>query len=133
MAEGWLRTLGGDRFEACSAGTQPVGLNPRAVSAMADVGVDISGHVSENIEVYLTENPPDLVISVCDSARESCPVFPARTQTAHWPFTDPSDPSIGATGNDEVVAAEFARVRDAIRERIDSWLAAGAPLETPTL
>lgn len=125
MAEGWLRQLAGERFEALSAGTHPQGLNPGAVRSMAAAGVDIGGQRSQSIEEFL-EDPPELVVSVCDQAAETCPVFPAATQRQHWPFEDPAH----ATGSVQEVRVFFDRVRDAIRERIETWLAAGAPLES---
>lgn len=124
MAEGWLRHLAGRRFEALSAGVDPDGLNPRAVRAMAEVGVDVSGQTSDPIGDYL-DDPPDVVISVCDRAEKSCPVFPGNVRRLRWLFPDPA----AATGTDEEVMGEFRAVRDAIRARIESWLAAGAPLD----
>lgn len=126
MAEGWLRHLAGPRIVALSAGTDPHGLNPRAVQAMADAGVDISAQASESIERYLApDTRPDLVIAVCDSAAASCPVIPGA-QTLRWPFPDPAPggQNIGATEAD--VMANFHTVRDAIRARLETWLAAGA-------
>ncbi len=124
MAEGWLRHLGGDRFESLSAGVDPHGLNPLAVAVMAEAGVDISGQRSESIHDYLAD-PPELVISVCDRAEERCPIFPGRVQRLRWLFPDPAR----ATGSEAEVLAVFRRVRDDIRARIEAWLAAGAPLE----
>ena len=95
---------------------------------MADVGIDIGAQRSQSIEEFLGD-PPDLVISVCDNARESCPVFPERVANLHWPFPDPAD----ATGTDEEIATVFADVREQIRERIEAWLhelAALAPEES---
>ncbi len=118
MAEGWLRHLGGNRYEAVSAGTRPQGVNPLAVRVMAEVGVDISGHTSDPVEKYLGEDL-DLVVTVCDAARESCPVFAGRVkERRHWPFEDPA----GATGTDEEILAVFRRVRDQIRRRIEAFL-----------
>ena len=125
MAEGWLRHLGGDRFESLSAGTHPQGVNPRAIETMTELGVDISAQRSESIDAYL-ENPPDVVIAVCTNAERNCPNFPARTQRLRWPFPDPAD----AQGSDDEIRAEFLAVSQAIRERIEAWLAAGAPLES---
>lgn len=126
MAEGWLRHLGGDRFESLSAGVDPHGLNPLAVAVMAEAGVDISGQRSESIHDYLAD-PPELVISVCDRAEERCPNFPGRVQRLRWLFPDPAR----ATGSEAEVLAVFRRVRDDIRARIEAWLAAGAPLGEP--
>lgn len=123
MAEGWLRHLAGDRFESLSAGTQRYGIHPRAIATMARFGVDIAGQSSDSIADYL-DDPPDVVISVCTNAERNCPVFPARTHRLRWPFPDPA----GATGTDDEIRAEFERVARAIADRIERWLAAGAPL-----
>jgi len=122
MAEGWLRALAGDRVVALSAGTRPGGVNPRAVSLMAEAGVDISAHSSDPIESFLAD-PPELVIAVCSAAAESCPVFPGSTRVLRWPFDDPAE----ARGSEEQVLAFFRRVRDEIRERIQDWIDAGFP------
>ncbi|WP_461395710.1 arsenate reductase ArsC [Deferrisoma sp.] len=118
MAEGWLRHLGGDRYEVFSAGTRPQGLNPRAVRVMAEAGVDISGHTSDPVEKYLGEDF-DLVVTVCGGAKESCPVFVGRVKDRqHWPFDDPAE----AAGTEEEVMAVFRRVRDEIRARVEAFL-----------
>lgn len=118
MAEGWLRHLGGDRYEVFSAGTRLQGLNPRAVRVMAEAGVDISGHTSDPVEKYLGEDF-DLVVTVCGGAKESCPVFVGRVKDRqHWPFDDPAE----ATGTEEEVMAVFRRVRDEIRARVEAFL-----------
>lgn len=121
LAEGWLRHLAGDRLVALSAGTHPQGVNPRAIAVMAEVGVDISGHTSDVITDFLGD-PPELVITVCGNAAETCPTFPGATQVLHWPFPDPAD----ATGSEEEILAEFRAVRDAVRARITTWLEEGA-------
>ncbi len=118
MAEGWLRHLGGDRYEALSAGTRPQGLNPLAVQVMAEAGVDISGQTSDPVERYL-EQDLDLVITVCGGARESCPVFAGRVaERRHWPFDDPA----AAAGTEEEVLSVFRRVRDEIRRKVEAFL-----------
>jgi arsenate reductase (thioredoxin) len=89
MAEGWLRNFAGDRFEVVSAGTQPVGLNPYAVTVMQESNVDISNHVSERVDPYLEEQF-DYVITVCDRAQEECPIFPRASTMLHWSFEDPA-------------------------------------------
>jgi arsenate reductase len=135
MAEGWLRHLGGDRFEVHSAGTEATRVRPLAVRAMAEVGVDISGHGSKTSERYLQE-PWDYVITVCDDANEACPLFPGGKRRLHWAFPDPSK----ATGTQDEQLATFRSVRDAIRDRIERELVAktaparscdGAPAEFP--
>jgi arsenate reductase len=123
MAEGLLRRLAGDRFEVASAGTEARGVNPLAVRAMAEIGVDLRGHTSKTLDHFLRE-PWDYVITVCDNANESCPVFPGRVTRLHWSFDDPS----AAAGDDEQRLAVFRRVRDEIRARIEAWLAQPAAL-----
>ncbi len=113
MAEGLLRHLGGDRFEAFSAGTQATPVRPLAVRAMAELGIDISGQQSKTLDRYLDE-PFDAVITVCDQANEACPVFFGAKERLHWSFPDPSK----AEGTDEQQLAVYRAVRDAIRARI---------------
>ena len=117
MAEGWLRHLGGDRFEAHSAGTEQSLVRPLAIRAMAEVGVDITGQTSKTLERY-REQPWDDVITVCDQANESCPFFPGGQRRRHWSFPDPSR----ATGREEDQLAVYRQVRDAIRDRIRAEL-----------
>ena len=88
MAEAWTRQLRGDLFEAYSAGAKPGDVDPRAVKAMAEAGVDISGQESK--EIYaLGDLEFDYVVTLCDNARESCPFFPAKTRLMHRGFNDP--------------------------------------------
>ncbi len=117
MAEGWLRHLAGDRFEVLSAGTHPVGLNPKAVAAMGEIGIDISQHRSKSLEEFLGQ-PFDYVITVCDSAKEACPIFPGAAQALHYSFTDPA----AAPGSMEEQMAVFRRVRDEIGQRLQEFL-----------
>ncbi len=97
-----------------------MGLNPGAVKAMAELGIDISSHASQHVDSLL-EHSFSHVITVCDNARESCPVFPAEAEMLHWSFDDPAT----ATGSDEERMAVFRRVRDEIRTAILDWLATG--------
>jgi arsenate reductase len=114
MAAGWVDHELAGRWRASSAGTRPAGrVHPLAIRAMAEVGVDISSARPRSIEVVL-DQPWDLVVTVCDSARESCPVFPRPVETLHIPFPDPAD----AEGDDEERMTVFRRVRDAIRDRL---------------
>jgi arsenate reductase len=121
MAEGLLRSLGGDQFEAFSAGTEATQIRPLAMKAMAEVGIDISQQQSKTLEHYLNE-PFDEVITVCDTAAEACPLFPGATKMQHWSFPDPSQ----ATGSEQEQIAVYRRVRDAIRARIENELLQGA-------
>lgn len=120
MAEGFLRHLAPDRFEALSAGTDPHGMNPDAVRVMREAGVDISGQRSKSVAEFLGAEL-DLVVTVCDAANERCPVFPGRVRRAHWPFDDPAT----ATGTEEERLAVFRRVRDEIAARLSGFLASG--------
>jgi arsenate reductase len=120
MAEGLLRHLGGDRFEAFSAGTEATRVRPLAVRAMAELRIDISGHESKTLDRYL-EQPFDLVITVCDQANGACPVFVGARTRRHWSFPDPSQ----AGGTDEEQLTVYRQVRDAIRARIERELLAG--------
>ncbi|HEX9069786.1 MAG TPA: arsenate reductase ArsC [Ktedonobacterales bacterium] len=117
MAEGWLRALGGERFAAFSAGTEATQVRPLAIRAMAEVGIDISGQRSKALDVYLSE-PFDAVITVCDDANETCPVFFGAKERLHWSFPDPSR----ATGSEAEQLAVYRQVRDAIRARIEAEL-----------
>src|SRR5262245_28211762 len=89
MAEGFLRAAAGDRFDVASAGTHPAGLNPLAVGAMLELGIDISGHAAKSLDAFL-ERRFDFVITVCDRAKKTCPVFPGATTMLHWSFDDPA-------------------------------------------
>jgi arsenate reductase (thioredoxin) len=117
MAEGWLRHLGAERFEAFSAGTEATAVRPQATQVMAEVRIDLSGHTSKTFEQYLTQ-PWDYVITVCDQVREACPLFPGGKRRLHWSFPDPSQ----ATGTEAEVLQVFREVRDAIRDRIAAEL-----------
>jgi arsenate reductase len=117
MAEGLLRHDGGGAFEVSSAGTHPSTVNPLAIEAMREVGIDISSHRSKSVDEYVDE-PFDYVITVCDNARENCPVFPAVTKQLHWSFEDPA----AAEGTDEERLAVFRRIRDEIRERLHTFI-----------
>ena len=94
-------------LEVASAGVEPHGLNPRAAAAMAEAGIDISGHTSNHVDDYLGQ-PFDLVVTVCDDARERCPVLPGAKRLLHRSFSDPAK----AAGSEAQISAEFRRVRD---------------------
>jgi arsenate reductase len=119
MAEGLLRELGSERFEVYSAGTEASRVRPLAIKAMAELGIDIAHQQSKTLERYL-DQPFDKVITVCDDAHESCPVFFGARDRLHWSFPDPSR----AMGTEEEQLAAYRAVRDAIRERIERELLA---------
>lgn len=118
MAEGWARALKGDQIEACSAGIETHGLNPRAVQVMAEAGVDISGHRSKTV-AELSGREFDVVVTVCDHAHESCPLFPGTTRVIHRGFDDPPRLARDARTEEEVLAI-YRRVRDEIRSFIET-------------
>lgn len=121
MAEGWARHLHGDRIDACSAGTEPHGLNPLAVRAMGEAGVDISSHISKTVESCSPETL-DLVVTVCSDAHEHCPVFLSQnpqTRIIHRGFDDPPRLAAGAANDDEAMP-HYRRVRDEIRAFIET-------------
>jgi arsenate reductase len=113
MAEGWARHLKSDVLEPYSAGIETHGLNPRAVAAMAEAGVDISGHRSTHLD-ELADVKFDYVVTVCAHAHESCPVFPGQAQVVHVGFDDPPALSRDAATEDEAMGP-YRRVRDEIR------------------
>lgn len=113
MAEGLMRAMYGDRFDVFSAGTEPYRVNPFAIMAMERANIDIRGHRSKSIDEF-TGKQIDFVITVCDQARENCPYFPGGKVLLHKSFSDPA----AASGGDDLILAEFERVRDEIR----AWL-----------
>jgi arsenate reductase len=119
MAEGLFRHEGGDRYEVFSAGTRPSIVRPEAIAVLAEIGIDISGQRSKSVDEFVTQ-PLDLVITVCDNAKEACPVFPGPTQRLHWPFEDPAH----AEGTEEERKTAFRKVRDQISGKIREFLAA---------
>ena len=122
MAEGLLRELGGGGFEAHSAGTEATHVRPLAIRAMEEIGIDIGAQRSKTLDEYAGQ-PFDLVVTVCDEAREACPYFPGARAQIHWSLPDPSK----ATGTEESRLAVFREVRDELRRRIGRELLAGAP------
>ena len=117
MAEGLFRQEGGDRYEVFSGGTKPSLVRPEAIAVMREIGIDISGHRSKSVDEFIGQEL-DLVITVCDNAKESCPVFPGATQRLHWPFEDPAS----VTGSEEQRLAAFRSIRDQIQARIHLFL-----------
>ena len=120
MAEGYLRHIAGDRFDVYSAGTEATQVRPQAIEVMAEIGIDISGQTSKTLQRYLPERW-DYVITVCDDANESCPVFPGTSDRSHWSFPDPSK----ATGTDAERLQVYRDVRDQIVQRIRIFAADG--------
>lgn len=118
MAEAWANRLKGDHFEPYSAGVQPKRIDPRAIKAMAEAGVDISGQKSKDVDAF-GDMEFDYVITLCDNARESCPYFPARTKLIHRGFEDPPKLSESA-GNEEEAMAHYRRIRDEIKAFVES-------------
>jgi arsenate reductase len=117
MAEGLLRDLAGSDFEAFSAGTEKTRVQPLAIEAMREIGIDISSHTSKTLDAFEGQTF-DYVITVCDRANESCPIFPGATQRIHWSFDDPT----AATGSDDERLREFRRVRGEIQERLRTFV-----------
>jgi arsenate reductase len=117
MAEGWTRHLKGGQVEACSAGIETHGLDPLAVRAMAEAGVDISGQRSKHVDEW-KDTDFDYVVTVCGHARENCPVFPGKVTVVHVGFDDP--PALAAGAADEAEAmVHYRRVRDEIRAFVE--------------
>ena len=114
MAEGLLRDRYGDRYKVHSAGTNPGGVNPFAVEVLDEIGIDLSDHTSDPVEAY-ADTPFDVVVTVCDDAKERCPYVPAREGNVHVGFDDPS----AVEGTDEEKRAAFRRVRDELANWID--------------
>ena len=119
MAEGWANHLKADLIEAYSAGVVPRGVDPRAIRAMGEAGVDISGQRSKSV-LDLGDMEFDYVITLCDDAQQSCPFFPAKTALIHHGFDDPPTLAAGA-GNEEEAMAPYRRVRDEIRAYIETF------------
>lgn len=119
LAEGFLRAASQGRFRVASAGSRPAGyVHPLAIRAMAEVGIDISGHTSKHLEEFLRERV-ETVITVCGNADQVCPTFPGQVRRLHWPFDDPAH----ATGTDEEKMAVFRRVRDEIARVFGAYAA----------
>jgi len=116
-----LRAWNGDDFEAFSAGTEVSAVRPEAIQVMAEVGIDISAHRSKSVVEFLGQRF-DWVITVCDQARENCPVFPGVANTSHWSVEDPSE----ASGDQELRLEAFRRARDDLGNRIHAFALAAA-------
>lgn len=117
MAEGILRHLAGDRFEVYSGGTRPSNVSPLAVKVMQELQIDISNHTSKSLDQFVSQ-PFDYVITVCDNAKEECPVFYGASQQLHWSIDDPAD----AEGSEDERLRAFRHARDDIHSRIKFFL-----------
>jgi len=117
MAEGLLRAIGGDRYAALSAGTVATGVRPEAVEVMREIGIDISEQFSKTLEPFRSL-PIDWLITVCDQAREACPVMPGVARQRHWSIADPS----AVQGTREERLAAFRAARDDLAARIRSFV-----------
>jgi arsenate reductase len=126
MAEGLLRRLAGDACEVHSAGTHPSAVNPLAIQAMAERGIDISGHRSKHLDEFRAR-PFDFVLTVCDQAAEACPLFPGRAERLHWSFPDPA----AAAGEPAERLQAFRQTRDALEARLRAWLGPAPGPEAP--
>jgi arsenate reductase len=118
MAEGLFRRAVGDRFEVFSAGTRPTAVRPEAVAVMREVGIDISAHRSKSVDEFLGQEFR-YVVTVCDNARESCPIFPGKTERIHWSFDDPA----AVQGTQPERESAFRRVRDQIGRKVQEFAA----------
>lgn len=117
MGEGFLRYLGGDDFEALSAGIMPSGINFMAITVMAETGINIAAQRSKPIKEFLGQQF-DYVVTVCDNAKEACPAFPGRYKRLHWNLDDP----VKAKGSDEEAIIVFRKIRDQIKNYIELFL-----------
>ena len=120
MAEGLLRHDAGNVYEVFSAGTKPTRVRPEAIAVMREVGIDISGHRSKSVDEFAGQDF-DYVITVCDNAKESCPIFPAKTKRIHWSIDDPA----AVQGPEEERLAAFRRIRDELRARLQTFAKGG--------
>jgi arsenate reductase len=118
MAEGLLRYEGGDEFEVFSAGTKPSSVRSVAIEVLREIGLDIAGLRSKSVDDFVGQ-PLDMAITVCNGAKETCPVFPGDVKRLHWPFEDPAE----VLGSAEARKAVFRRIRDQIHRRIMLFLA----------
>ncbi len=119
MAEGLFRSALGEKFEVFSAGIKPSSVRPEAIEVMREIGIDISGHRSKSVDEFLGQRFR-YVITVCDNAKESCPIFAGKAERVHWSFEDPA----AAQGSEEERTAVFRRIRDQIVGRIKTFIEA---------
>ncbi len=118
MAEGIWRALGGTDWESCSAGSNPAGyVHPLALRVLGEAGIDLPDARSKHVSEFQNQRF-DMIVTVCDSAKESCPVLPGAGRTVHWPFDDPAH----TTGTEAERLVAFRRVRDEIKAKIEAFL-----------
>lgn len=122
MAEGLLRQLGGGSFEVTSAGIKPTQVRTEAIQVMKEIGIDISQHVSKDVDRFVANNF-DYVITVCDNANENCPVFPGRAERIHWSFEDPAQ----VQGDETTRLSAFRIIRDEIKHQLEAFIASATP------
>ena len=119
LAEGILRRAVGDGYTVASAGSKPAGyVHPLPINALAEIGIDLTGHRSKHLDEFLTQ-PVETVVTVCGNADQACPMFPGQINRHHWGFDDPAH----ATGTEEEQLAVFRRVRDEIRRVFEAYAA----------
>lgn len=117
MAEGLMRKMGGNNFEVASAGISPTQVRSEAVEVMKEIGIDISQHLSKDVNRFVADNF-DYVITVCDNANERCPVFPGHAKRIHWSFADPAQ----VEGDEATKLSAFRTIRDQIKQRIATFI-----------
>ena len=120
MAEGLLRYDAGNVYDVFSAGTKPTRVRPEAITVMQEVGIDISGHRSKSVDEFAGQDF-DYVITVCDNAKESCPIFPAKTKRIHWSIEDPA----AVQGSEKETLTAFRLARDELRGRLQAFAQGG--------
>jgi arsenate reductase (thioredoxin) len=118
MGEGLFRHIGREGWEVHSAGTKPSVVRPEAVAVMMELGIDLTGHRSKSVDEFASQSF-DYVVTVCDNARDNCPVFPANAKRIHWSLEDPA----AVEGTEEVRLAAFRRIRDELRGRVNEFFA----------
>ena len=126
MAEGLLRVMAGEMFDVASAGVSPANVRPEAIAVMREIGIDISQHRSKSVDEFV-DREFDYVITVCDNAREQCPVFPGQAKQIHWSFDDPA----AAEGDEPTRLAVFRRVRDEIKQHLQLFVAGNTQSQSP--
>ena len=117
MAEGFLNKVADEKIKAFSAGVEPIGINPKAIKVMEEVGIDISKQSSNAIDIDFLEEM-DYVITLCDSAAKHCPIPPRSVKKLHWPIDDPAD----FNGTEKEVLDEFRRIRDEIEKKVKNFI-----------